>query len=274
MRPKFSVLMAVYFKDDPAYLRQALASIEKNTVLPDEIVLVEDGPIGLHLREVIDEFRSHLNIKSISLVKNQGLGLALNVGLTKCIHEWVARFDADDVCIPERFEAQLRYIGEHPHVGVFGAQVLEFDSDTREHHKSKRPLACEHNDIVKFAKSRNPFNHMTVMFKKSAVQAAGGYQSDYLYEDYCLWVRMILSGIRTGNINIPLVYARAGENMYRRRGGWAYVKGEFRAQLKFLQWNFITPLLFVRNIIVRIPVRLAPQGVRSRIYKRLLRMKA
>lgn len=274
MRTEFSVLMAVYRKDDPAHLKQALASIASNAVLPNELVLVEDGPIGDQLSAIINEFRHALTIKSIALRKNQGLGAALNTGLKSCSYEWVARFDADDVCAPDRFAKQLEYIAAQPNIGVFGTTVLEFENDIGEANKSMRPLAYEHDEIVKYAKLRNPFNHMTVMFRKECVQAAGGYQTDYLYEDYCLWVRMILNGIRTANMNIPLVYARAGDNMYRRRGGWEYVKSEFRAQLKFLRWGFITPIEFARNIIMRTPVRLVPQGVRSKIYRKLLRIGA
>ena len=98
MKEKFSVLMSVYHKDDPTYLDTALNSLTEQTAVPDEIVLVKDGPVSQQLEEVIDAFhKKFCNLKIVALEKNSGLGNALNQGLKHCSHELVARMDSDDI---------------------------------------------------------------------------------------------------------------------------------------------------------------------------------
>jgi len=266
----FSLLMSVYTKDDPEHLSLAFKSILDSTVKPDEIVLVEDGPVGLSIEKVIEEFHSKLPVKIIKIPQNVGLGRALRTGLEHCDYEWVARFDSDDVCVATRFERQTVFIECNPQVDIVGSWISEFETDFDCSHAVKRNPA-EHENIMHFAKSRNPFNHMTVMYKKSLVLAAGGYQDDYLYEDYALWVRMIQNGCITANIPEVLVHARTGNGMEVRRGGIKYVKSEVKAQYNFYKLGFISLTELAKNLAIRVPVRLVPGSVRKFIYRQTLR---
>ncbi|EGR2119207.1 glycosyltransferase [Vibrio cholerae] len=267
---KFSLLMSVYARDNPKHLRLAMESIVNSSVVPDQIVIVFDGPVGKDIFEIIRSFSNQVNLKIVRLKKNSGLGIALSVGMQHCSHEWIARFDSDDICISTRFEKQIAFISDNPSLDIVGTWVSEFESDPVHAHAERR-TPIYHRDLVSFAKQRNPFNHMTVMYKKSSVLAAGGYKSDYLYEDYALWVRMIQNECITANIPEVLVHARTGNGMEVRRGGLKYVKSEVKAQYKFYKSGFISVFELIQNLAIRVPIRLAPGSVRRLIYRKTLR---
>lgn len=266
----FTLLMSVYGKDSPQAFRDALESVRCATIKPSELCLVIDGIIDDRLESVIEAYRESLNIKTVRLATNVGLGKALSEGLHNCKHEWIARFDSDDICHPKRFEQQLAFVSKNQDVDIIGTWVGEFESDPDFFHAIKKTPAL-HLEIIKFAKSRNPFNHMSVMYKKSSVLVAGGYQDDYLYEDYALWVRMLQNGCVTANIPEILVYARTGNGMEIRRGGLKYAKSEIKAQWNFYRLGFLSKLELVKNLAVRVPVRLLPGSIRKFIYRKTLR---
>lgn len=266
----FSLLMAVYKKDRPDFLVQALESVLANTCQPSQVVIVKDGPVTPQLDAVLRSFSERLPIDLISLPVNQGLGPALRAGVLACRESWIARFDSDDICSPTRFEEQLDYVSSHPETSLLGGQIQEFDTDPECAYAS-RNVPTKQTDILHFAKSRNPFNHMTVMFRKSAVLEAGNYQNDPLYEDYALWIRMIMNSVSVANLPNVLVYARAGNDMFRRRGGWKYAWNEIRFQYGFYRKGFLSLPRLASNLASRVPVRLVPNSARSFIYRHLLR---
>lgn len=267
---KFSVLMSLYAKENPDNLQQCLLSLTNQTLLADEIVLVFDGVIGGDLQQVINDFSDKLPFKFVKLDKNVGLGQALNVGLQHCSYEWVLRMDTDDICVPERFSKQIDFIKHNPDIVVFGGQIIEFKEKVDDSQVLKQ-VPTNHKKILAYAKSRNPINHMTVAFKKSAVLAVGSYHHAPLYEDYDLWVRLLVNQQKFANLSDILVYARAGQAMYERRGGLNYAKHECAIQYQFYQLGFLNSFQLLKNLAIRLPVRLLPNFVRSGIYKRLLR---
>lgn len=268
----FAVLMAVYAGERPEYLGQALDSLCASRVPVRELVLVEDGPLTPALSAVIDQYRARLPIHSVVLPRNGGLGPALTAGLKACQSPWVARFDTDDLIEPDRFERQIDWLQAHSEVGLCGGWISEFDHDPQAADEQRlRRVPQTHDQIVAYARRRNPFNHMTVMFRKDAALAAGAYGDEPLYEDYALWVRMLQQGTRTANLPDVLVRVRAGGGMFARRGGWKYVRSEYAMQRTFLRSGFISPLRFLANLALRLPVRLAPTGLRKLVYQRLLR---
>lgn len=268
--PNFSVLMSVYAKEDPEYFAIALDSLVRQTAPAGQVVLVCDGPLSSGLDSVIQRFAPCLPLTVIRLPENVGLSHALNVGLPHCVHEWVARFDSDDICEEFRFAKQLEFIGEHPDVDVFGGNILEFTSDSTRPH-AVRSIRQTQEAIVHAARFRNPLNHVTVFFRKSVVLGAGGYPHDELNEDYALWVKLMLSGARFGNMAEPLVRARAGVDMVSRRGGWKYLLAEFRLQSRFWKLGFIGTRVYLFNVGIRIAVRLAPNALRRWVYSIVLR---
>jgi len=268
----FSVLMAIYAGDRPEQLRAALASLLQSTVRPDQVVLVQDGPVAQDLIDVVEAFTPELRIERIVLPVNHGLGLALRKGLQACRHEWVARFDADDLVLPERFEQQLAFVQTHGDTDVLGGWIAEFDHDPAES-TGLRKVPLSPREIAHRARTRNPMNHMTVMFRQSSVWAAGGYHDEKGFEDYALWARMLVNGATLRNLPVVLVKARAGASMMARRGGWRYVRTEWALQRALFRIGFVGLFRMVCNLVLRMPVRMMPQGLRATIYRVVLRKK-
>lgn len=267
----FSVLMSVYAREQSNFFKVALKSIFAQNVLPTEIVLVKDGPLTQELDNVIADFcEKYDSIKIVEIAKNVGLGNALNVGLAACTNDLVARMDSDDLSFPKRFEAQLQIFDKDPNVDVVGAWIDEFEKDTS-NIVSTRKLPENHKDIFQYAKSRCPVNHPVVMFKKQSVLDAGGYQHFPLFEDYYLWVRMLLNGAKFYNIQESLLYFRCSPDMYKRRGGWKYAIDECRFQSTIQQMQFINTQTCLKNISIRFTTRILPNFLRTILYKKALR---
>ncbi|MFV0553807.1 MAG: glycosyltransferase [Mangrovibacterium sp.] len=265
----FSVLISVYYKENPDFLKLALESIWDNqTLKPSEIVLIKDGPLTEQLDAVIEEFKQDKPVKIVVLEKNVGLGSALAIGVEQCSNELVCRMDSDDIADQHRFEKQIGYLNFHPEVALLSANIAEFN-DTPDSIVSHRKVPTSYDDILSFAKKRNPMNHMAVVFKKSAVLDAGNYQPFQGYEDYFLWVRILAKGYRAANLNENLVLARTGNNMIARRQGLKFFKEELRLQKEFMKLNFIGCPEYVRNILLRALPRLMPIVALKLIYKNL-----
>ncbi|OKY97820.1 glycosyltransferase [Bacteroides sp. 44_46] len=268
---RFSVLLSVYYKESYSAFCKSLDSIFTQTTCPDEVILVEDGPLGSDLNDIISEYSAkYPTLKIIPLPTNQGLGKALNEGLKHCSYDIVARMDTDDIAKPDRFEKQLAVFEKYLDIDVVGAWIDEFEDDISEV-KSVRKLPELPDDIRQFAKRRNPINHPVVMFRKSAVLAAGGYQHFPLFEDYYLWIRMLMNGAKFYNIQESLLYFRFSPEMFRRRGGWRYVISELHFLQKMRQMHFISFSEFMQNLFVRFSIRLIPNSLRAIIYTKLIR---
>lgn len=221
----YSVLMSVYSKENPAWLKLAIESMQTQTLPTSDFVLVCDGPLTPELDGVIAEKRRQMGetLTVVRLEKNMGLGNALNEGIRHCRNDLVARMDSDDIACLDRCEKQVAVFNEHPEVSICSGTILEF-SETPEDADRRRMLPEGNEAIREFAKRRSPFNHPCVMYKKSAVEAVGSYQHFYRLEDYYLWIRMLMAGYEGYNIQEPLLYMRAGTSMYKRRAGWRYAK--------------------------------------------------
>ena len=257
---KFSLLLSVYQGDEKDWLKLAFQSITNQTHLPDEIILVEDGKIPRDLKEIIRTFEKNkkkIPLKVISLKQNQGLATALNKGMAACKYEWIARFDADDINFADRFQKQIAFLKKNPSVDLVGGHSLEFFKSSQTSFRVKK-IPYNSLDVRAFAKKRNPFNHMTVFYKKSAVLKAGGYEDFPAMEDYHLWVKMLRLNFRLVNLPENFVLQRANQKMFARRRGLKYLKTEWRLHSFFLKSNFINLLEFIRNIILRSAVRLIP----------------
>ena len=269
---KLSVLISIFYKENPVFFDRAMKSIwDDQTVKPNEIILVQDGKLTNELYDVIEEWQGKFGrvLKIIILEQNVGLGDALNMGLAECSYEIVARMDTDDVSLPERFEKQLKIL-EKNEVEVCGSWIGEFEKDEKEV-TGYREVPENHQDIVAFAKKRNPINHPAVMYRKSAVERAGGYKKMMWFEDYYLWVRMIANGANFYNIQYSLVSMRSGSAQLGRRSGIKYAISELNFQKKIVDLNFINYYEFIRNVIVRFVVRVMPKYFIKFIYRNIMR---
>ena len=271
---KYSVLMSVYIKEKAEYLRTAIDSIWNQTVPTDDFVLVCDGLLNESLDTVIQEMKkTHPDtFHVIRLEKNGGLGNALNIGIKQCKNELVARMDSDDISRPDRCERQLQVFSSHPDVSICSGIVEEFTVST-DCIEARRVLPEKQESILVFAKKRNPFNHPCVMYKKSAVEVAGGYQDFYLLEDYYLWIRMLHNGFVGYNIQEPLLWMRAGSEMYKRRSGWKYVKSQ-KALFKYMKdKGIISGVQYIKSVALRTVSSITPNRLRELTFKALLRKK-
>ncbi len=268
---RYSVLMSVYHKEKPDFFSKAMESIWQQTVPTDDFVLVCDGPLNDELDAVIDDMeKAHPEFCVVRLEKNGGLGNALNIGIKHCKNELVARMDSDDISRPDRCERQLAVFASNSKISLCSGIVEEFTED-KERVDVRRVPPETNEEIIAFAKKRNPFNHPCIMYKKSAVEAAGGYQDFYLLEDYYLWIRMLMKGFLGYNIQEPLLWMRAGSDMYKRRAGWKYARTQAKL-FKFMKENgFIGNGQYIKSCLIRSGSSLAPNWLRKFMFERVLR---
>ena len=271
---QFSVLISVYKKEKPEYLKTALESIVNQTLKPTKIVIIKDGLLTKELNECIEDFQKQNPklFKILAFNKNRGLGLSLRDGVKACKYEYIARMDSDDISRLDRFEKQFDYIQKHPETALLGTWITEFSKDEKKP-DTLTELPCTHQEIIKFAQKRNPFRHMTMVLKKEAVIKAGNYRDFLWFEDYDLWVRMLQKGYIAANIPEYLVNVRADKEMFARRGGWQYLKQDYKFQNFLLKIGFTTKLEFLLNVVIRTVIRLIPNTVRSYFYEIFLRKK-
>lgn len=268
----FTVLMAVYKGDDVALFERAVDSVYSNTLLPDAFVLVVDGPIPSRLDGAIHKLQKQYGFEVLQMPENVGLANALNAGLRRVRTEWVVRADADDYNVPDRFQLQARVVSRtHDAVDVLGGAIQEVEPSGRK--LAVRRTVESHADIVRYAAYRNPFNHMTVAYKTDLALRCGGYPCIHLKEDYALWAKMLASGARASNLANILVWATAGKEMYRRRGGMRYALAEIELQAHLVRVGLKSPILAFIHGLGRAQVFLLPSMVRGWIYQRVLRAK-
>lgn len=270
-RTPFSVLMSVYAAENPDFLHQSMGSIFAQTLPTDDFVLVCDGELTPELDSVIASFAMdyYSTLKVVKLSTNQGLAAALNFGLQHCKHDIVARMDSDDIAMPHRMETQLAQMAG---VDILGSSVLEFTNHPTDANTIRNTPTTD-DAIKKFARRRNPFSHPSVMFRKSTVLKAGGYENFPLCEDYQLWVKIFRNGGKGKNISDPLLYMRVGNGMYKRRGGFGYL----RTMVKFRHWLLKTGFTSMSDFCISVASHIvscfAPSCARKFMYHSLLRNK-
>ena len=269
----FSVAISVYKNDNPIYFDRALSSITDNqTIKPNEIVLVVDGPVSDELNQVIKKYEGKYDIFNvIRLEDNGGLGNALKIAVDNAKYELIARMDSDDVSVSNRFEEQLRFFAKNPDVDIVGGNISEF-IDNELHIVGKRCVPTTNKEIREYMKTRCAMNHVSVMYKKTAVQAAGGYLDWFWNEDYYLWIRMWLNGAEFANTGTILVNVRVGEEMYQRRGGIKYFRSEKGLQDYMLSYGMIGSSTYVVNVVKRFVIqRLIPNRLRGWVFRTFAR---
>ena len=275
MSIKFSVLISLYFKENPKFLDKAFQSIWFNqTIKPAEVILVIDGPISDDLNQSVLWWKSKISdsLKIVNLKKNIGLGAALNEGLQHCTNQWVFRMDTDDICTPDRFEKQIKFIQQNPDVVLFGGQILEFENEPNDSQVLKA-VPTTNNEIRHFAKKRCPFNHMTVAYRKDVIDQLGGYKHHLFMEDYNLWLRVIGAGYKVANLEDVILYARVGNGMHARRKGYEYIKSEKQLLNLKKELKLQSPIHANMLFLIRSAFRLIPSSILGKFYNIFLRKK-
>lgn len=272
MMERFSVCMSVYKNDNPIHFKEAINSIIGQTVKPDEIILVEDGPIPLDLENVVGEFESEIDIfKVIKLPNNIGHAGARQTAMRAASNELVAVMDSDDISVRNRFELQLKAFERHKDVSVIGGQIKEF-VNYPENIVGERIVPQNDKEIKKYLKARCPMNLVTVMYRKNDIEKVGGFLDWYCEEDYYLWVRLTQAGFRFYNIKENLVNVRVGEEMYQRRGGIKYFKSEAKLQAYMFKNGIISFPRYLYNVVGRFIVQvIMPNKIRGLIFQKIFR---
>lgn len=267
----FSVCMSVYHNDKPDEVRISVSSVLNQTIKPDEVIVVIDGPISQSLSLVLNEFEVKGLIRTIPLDKNAGLGNALRIGVLAAKNELIARMDSDDIALPDRFEKQLQCFKEDENLSVVGGSITEF-MDRPDNVVGVRICPQSDAEIKLFMKRRCGFNHVAVMFRRSEVLKVGNYQDWHYNEDYYLWIRMMQYGCKFRNLEDVLVNVRVGRDMYVRRGGWKYFKSEALLQIYMWRQRVIGFPLFLYNVTGRFVVEvMMTYGMRAWVFQKLLR---
>ena len=265
---KFTVLMCTYFKDDPYLLKKAIESIYKNSIKPNFFILTIDGPIPTINEKVIKSLTLIYPIELNFIKENVGLAKALNEALKLVKTEWIARADSDDINQINRFAIQKEFAAYN--FDVIGSNILEIDENEKIPPLTKK-MPLNNSEIKKFMRSRNPINHMTVLFKTKIVQSAGGYPNIYLREDYALWAKLVSKNASFFNIDQVLVHVNGGTKLFKRRGGLRNAIGEIKLQI-FLFRNNIKPIhLSIFHAISKSLILLLPTKILQKIYINFLR---
>jgi glycosyltransferase involved in cell wall biosynthesis len=271
MYPMFSVAMCVYGGDNSQWFDMALKSVINQTVKPDEIVIVVDGPIPNELQKIIDKYSfSNEILKIIKLEVNLGHGVARREGIKNCKNNIVAIMDADDISLPNRFEEELKCLTVS-RADIVGSDISEFVGEP-ENIIGYRKVPKEDKKIKLYLKKRCPLNQVTVMFYKDKYEQAGGYIDWYCEEDYYLWLRMYLNGAKFANTGTVLVNVRVGKEMYQRRGGVKYFKSEAKLQKYMLDRKIINISTYLMNVGKRFIVQvLLPNKIRGWVFRKFAR---
>ena len=271
LKVKYSVLISLYYKEKPDYLRKALDSVFNQSLRADEVVLVEDGKLMPELDSVINEYsQKYSELKVVSYEKNQGLGYALNYGIQFCKYDIIARMDADDIAKPDRFEKQIKILEEHPEIWVVTAWVEEFVGTT-DNVTARRTLPETPKELYEYGKSRCPANHPVTMYRKQAVLDAGGYQTELFPEDYFLWIKMLMNGVKFYCLQESLLYFRYSPETIAKRGGWRYAVDELKIQKNIYKTGYISFPRYLFNSVSKFTVRVLPLKIRMWVYLHLLR---
>lgn len=265
--------MSVYYKDRPDWLELSLSSIVLQTVFPDEIILVKDGEISEDLERVIKKFIDGYPcvFKVIPLKNNVGLGPALNVGLKECRNNIVIRMDADDYCVFDRNEKLLKAANAHKDCGIIGSWEAEFNGSL-DNVVAIHKVPENTNQIFEFMKRRCALLHPTVLYKKDIIIKCGGYNNAPLYEDYDLFLRVVIKyKVPCYNIQEPLYFIRINDDFFKRRGGWKYMKNLVSFKWKQYKIGYMSYGDFCVSAGAHAVVCMLPNYLRKKIYMKFLR---
>lgn len=270
---KYSILMSVYYKEKPIWLKESIESMLSQTVKAEEFFIVKDGSLTDELDEVIDEYvRNYPELFTIlALEKNMGLGPALAEGVKNCRNEIIIRMDSDDYSVPERCEKLLRELDKHPECGIIGSHEAEFSDDMN------NPVAIHRvpetsEQIHAFMRRRCALLHPTVLYKKSVIINCGNYHDVRLYEDYDLFMRVVLEhNVKCYNIQENLYYIRINDAFFERRGGVSYMKTAVGFKWRQHKKGYMSLGDFMASAGGQAAVCLLPNKARKWVYLNFLR---
>lgn len=267
-----SVLMSIYINDSAPFLDEAFSSLLQQTNPVDEVVVVFDGPVNEDLLFVVSKYRRlfsliSIEFKIVELPNNLGLGLALLEGSKACRCKYIMRMDSDDISCVDRVEKTKQFIIDNPDFDVYGGCIAEFDSVVGDLNR-KRIVPKSGISLDRFAKVKNPMNHVTVCIDRDSLISVGNYESMTYHEDYFLWVKFLQKGCRLINSSEVFVNVRVG-SLSERRKGYKYFKYEVLFVKALHEIGYFSLFDCLRYLCFRLPVRFMPNWVVKSIYSRI-----
>lgn len=267
----YSVLLTVYKTDNPNYFKLSLESMINQTAPSDDIVVVKDGPVTEEINAVINELKvNHPEIHPLQIEKNVGLGLALNEGIKACKNELIARMDSDDISMPTRCEKQLSFFENDPDLDIVGCPVMEFVG-TPNNIVGKRDVPLDNESIHKYNKRRDPFNHPTVMYRKSKVLKYGPYGDYRKNQDTDLWIKLLSNGCKAANCPEYLLMFRFDEGTYKKRKSWVNTKLLIEIRRNAWKSGYCSLLDYMFVSCAQLGIYIMPEEFQKIVYTKLLR---
>ena len=223
-----AVIMSLYKNDKLEYVKLAMESILGQTYKDFDFYIQFDGIIDVNVEAYLRGLKDE-RIKISARSENKGLAYSLNE-LFQILkpkgYEYIARMDADDISMPDRFEKQLAYMDSHPVVEWLGTWAIEINSKGEEYYRKQMPET--HKECNKMFRKRDCMIHPTVMFRRSYIEKAGFYALDtYFGEDTMMWAQGFKAGCVFANVPEYLLQFRLDDNFFERRRGWKHAKGIF-----------------------------------------------
>ena len=264
-----SVLMSLYSKESPKYLKKSILSITRAQIIkPDELVVVLDGPITDDLSKALQWSISEcgVKVKKVILRKNRGLGVALKLGIKACSNELVVRMDTDDIAFPWRIAHQIAFMESHPKVAASSGYAVEFDSTG-----GRRIKPVPTKNIPIYRRFWNPMVHSATILRKSAIMNVRSYSHQPLFEDYLLWVKLIMADFTLANTEKPLIMFRVNDNTYGKRRGIPYLLKEWDFLCRAHDIGFLSVGTLTINLLLKTILRLSPAPLFCLFYKFFMR---
>jgi glycosyltransferase involved in cell wall biosynthesis len=268
----FSVVMSVYHADDSDQFIDAVHSVFDQSIQPSELIIAVDGPVGNELASALRDIELLPNVQILRLERNLGPGGSRDHAIRTCNNNIVAIMDADDLCAFNRFERQLQELALTG-VDVVGGYIEEFNLIPGDICRI-RVVPIRHNEIIQLGHWRQPMNHVTIMFRKSVYEKVGGYHPLRCVEDFDLFHRMFVSGVRFSNIPEVMVHVRCGTAVLTRRRGMYYLRAELALLSRMRRSGFLSMPQWMASSSIRIAVRVMPSSVIGLLYKHLLRQQS
>lgn len=240
MQPKISVVMSVY--NGTPYLRESIESILNQTCKDFEFIIIDDGSSDNTWKIITEYANQNQQIKLFKNEENIGLTKSLNKGLKLARGEYIARQDADDVSLPDRFDLQTRFLDAHLEVGAIGSSAQVIDEQSMFVRQSNVLLEHESMQACLLVNNYNCLYHSSMIVRRSLLQAVGGYREDLRYaQDYELWLRLS-QVIRIENLPDVLVCVRRSNTNITKKHRQEQLQCAFEVSLKAVQESLKEPL--------------------------------
>lgn len=260
--------MSVYKSEKPAYLDRSLQSVwDDQTLKPDEIILVQDGPVGEELATIIKKWKEKLADNLVLLVNETNLGLtkSLNRGIKVAKGEYIARMDSDDISLPERFAHQVEFMDAHPEISVVGGAIQEFNDQDgiigNRHFPEDTPA------ILNYIHKASPVAHPAVMIRKAMFNEGVLYNEEYrTTQDLALWFDVLASGHLMANLDEYVLQFRRERDVYQRRKNKKDSRMELGIHLRGIKMLFGFSPIKSLYPIARYTMRLLPKSIIHKIY--------